>query len=189
MKLLSCEEPGLDDERFNTEFCNLIRFKHPNIVRFLGYCYDTRTELVEFHGRVIAAERIYRALCFEYLHNGSLDRYLCGMTILRLMYVLSMCSTHFRSYICIRLPRYTLLIFADESSGLDWNTRYSIIRAICEGLKYLHEGERPTYHLDLKPGNILLDMNMVPKLADFGLSRIFRENFTTRVTPNHYGTR
>ncbi|XBI60650.1 hypothetical protein VPH35_041555 [Triticum aestivum] len=60
-------------------------------------------------------------------------------------------------------------IVFDECNGLDWQTRYKIIKGACEGLKYLHEGfEKPFYHLDLKPDNILLDKNMVPKLADIG---------------------
>uniref|UniRef100_A0ACD5VAF5 Uncharacterized protein n=2 Tax=Avena sativa TaxID=4498 RepID=A0ACD5VAF5_AVESA len=63
---------------------------------------------------------------------------------------------------------------SDESCGLDWQTRFNIIRGICEGLNYLHNGSKdPIYHLDLKPANILLDKNMVPKIGDFGLSRLF----------------
>ena len=70
------------------------------------------------------------------------------------------------------------IIIADASSGLDWDTRYKIIRGICDGLHYLHEewqAGTPIIHRDLKPANILLDDNMVPKIADFGLSRLFGE--------------
>uniref|UniRef100_R7W786 non-specific serine/threonine protein kinase n=1 Tax=Aegilops tauschii TaxID=37682 RepID=R7W786_AEGTA len=64
--------------------------------------------------------------------------------------------------------------FKQECDGLDWQTRYEIIKGICEGLKYLHEGfKEPIYHMDLKPDNILLDENMMPKLADFGLSKLY----------------
>ncbi|CAN6361268.1 unnamed protein product, partial [Urochloa humidicola] len=67
---------------------------------------------------------------------------------------------------------------SDASSGLDWDTRYKIIEGICNGLHYLHEEWQPStpiIHRDLKPANILLDDNMVPKIADFGLSRLFGE--------------
>ncbi|KAL6639789.1 hypothetical protein ACP70R_022611 [Stipagrostis hirtigluma subsp. patula] len=84
------------------------------------------------------------------------------------------------------------LLFADdiyENHGFDWHTRYAIIKGICEGLKYLHEDLKPPiYHLDLKPANILLDENMVPKIADFGLSRLF-EDEQTRITKSCIGTR
>uniref|UniRef100_A0A0E0ME10 Protein kinase domain-containing protein n=1 Tax=Oryza punctata TaxID=4537 RepID=A0A0E0ME10_ORYPU len=54
-----------------------------------------------------------------------------------------------------------------ESSGIDWHTRFNIIKGICEGLHFLHKGsERPIIHLDIKPGNILLGNNMLPKIAD-----------------------
>ena len=77
---------------------------------------------------------------------------------------------------------------ADEFSGLEWHTRFKIIKKTCEGLKYIHkELEEPIYHLDLKPDIILLDKDMVPKIADFGLSRIFG-NESARTAHGPYGT-
>ncbi|KAM0850644.1 hypothetical protein ACQ4PT_052945 [Festuca glaucescens] len=62
---------------------------------------------------------------------------------------------------------------SDGSCGLDWHTCYAIIRGVCEGLNYLHNGSKdPIFHLDLKPANILLNKVMIPKIADFGLSRL-----------------
>ncbi|KAM3271516.1 hypothetical protein ACQJBY_041985 [Aegilops geniculata] len=62
---------------------------------------------------------------------------------------------------------------SDESGGLDWHTRYKIILGVSEGLNFLHNGPKgPVYHLDLKPANILLDNSWMPKIGDFGLSRL-----------------
>jgi len=66
--------------------------------------------------------------------------------------------------------------------------RYAIIKGICNGLKYLHEElKSPIYHLDLKPANILMDENMMPKICDFGLSRFFGEE-STQITRSCIGT-
>jgi serine/threonine protein kinase len=67
---------------------------------------------------------------------------------------------------------------ADVSSGLDWHTRCKIIEGICFGLRYLHD--ESIIHLDLKPANILLDEHFLPKITDFGLSRLFDRNQTIR---------
>uniref|UniRef100_A0ACD5WPZ8 Uncharacterized protein n=1 Tax=Avena sativa TaxID=4498 RepID=A0ACD5WPZ8_AVESA len=77
---------------------------------------------------------------------------------------------------------------SDEYSGHSWSTRYKIIKGICEGLKYLHEELKPPiYHLDLKPANVLLDKNMLPKISDFGLSKLFGEE-QTQIISNDRGT-
>ncbi|CAL4995150.1 unnamed protein product [Urochloa decumbens] len=85
------------------------------------------------------------------------------------------------------LPRGSLQNYiADPSAVLEWRTRYQIIRGICEGLHYLHEEN--IVHRDLKPANILLDHNMVPKIADFGLSQCFDENQSTYYTSEQFGS-
>nr|XP_025877485.1 mannose/glucose-specific lectin-like [Oryza sativa Japonica Group] len=78
---------------------------------------------------------------------------------------------------------------SDESSGFDWCTRYNIIKGTCEGVNYLHNGPQGhIFHLDLKPGNILLDKNNVPKIADFGLSRLFEKTLSHHTTKVVIGT-
>nr|ABG48658.1 nonfunctional Rpg1 [Hordeum vulgare subsp. spontaneum] len=69
-----------------------------------------------------------------------------------------------------------------ESCKLDWDRCYKIIKGICEGLHYLHNAVPPIYHGDLKPGNILLDKDMVAKIGDFGLSRVFDTTQTYMTT-------
>uniref|UniRef100_A0A8R7Q931 Protein kinase domain-containing protein n=1 Tax=Triticum urartu TaxID=4572 RepID=A0A8R7Q931_TRIUA len=78
------------------------------------------------------------------------------------------------------LPKGSLdKYISDASTGLDWPTRLKIIEGISYGLQYLHEqSDGPIIHLDLKPGNILLDENMIPKITDFGLSRLFDQKQT-----------
>nr|CDM87048.1 unnamed protein product [Triticum aestivum] len=66
----------------------------------------------------------------------------------------------------------------DELRGLEWSIRYEIIKGICHGLHYLHE-EKNIIHMDLKPGNIMIDEDMVPKITDFGLSRLDKHTHTS----------
>jgi len=68
------------------------------------------------------------------------------------------------------------------SRGLQWRARYQIIRGICEGVQYLHRNN--IVHSELRPTKVLLDDNMVPKIAYFCLSRCLVEHQCRAITPN-----
>jgi disease resistance protein RPM1 len=74
------------------------------------------------------------------------------------------------------------------ASRKDWDSRFKIIKGICQGLRFLHTLDIPIIHMDLKPENILLDANMVPKIADFALSRVFGQEQTRLCTQTVVGS-
>ncbi|MCO5559475.1 hypothetical protein L7F22_013075 [Adiantum nelumboides] len=89
------------------------------------------------------AEGAERLLVYEYLKNKSLDLALFG-------------------------------VGAKFSSFLEWPVRRRIIMGAAKGLKYLHEDSRVRIiHRDIKASNILLDDKFYPKIADFGLAKLF----------------
>ncbi|CAA7394641.1 unnamed protein product [Spirodela intermedia] len=81
-------------------------------------------------------------------------------------------------------------LFGDQAAPtVGWKTRYQIILGIARGLAYLHESCRDCIiHCDIKPENILLDGEFVPKVADFGLAKLVRRDFS-RVLTTMRGTR
>ncbi|KAM3731653.1 hypothetical protein ACB098_12G180500 [Castanea mollissima] len=65
-------------------------------------------------------------------------------------------------------------IFEQNDNLLAWPKRFDIIIGIVRGLLYLHQDSRlQVIHRDLKASNILLDINLNPKISDFGLARTF----------------
>ncbi|KAF2948057.1 hypothetical protein DAI22_01g010000 [Oryza sativa Japonica Group] len=109
-------------EEFISEVSTIGRIHHINVVHLVGFC----------------SEEIRRALVYEYMPRGSLDKY----------------------------------IFSSERS-FSWDKLNEIALGIARGINYLHQGcDMQILHFDIKPHNILLDVNFVPKVADFGLAKL-----------------
>ncbi|MED6204588.1 hypothetical protein PIB30_010442 [Stylosanthes scabra] len=112
-------------EEFMNEVISISRTSHVNIVSLLGFCY----------------EKNKRALIYEFMLNGSLDKFI-----------------HRKGS-------------PNTNCDLDLNILYKIAIGIAQGLEYLHRGcSTRIVHLDIKPQNILLDEYFCSKISDFGLA-------------------
>ncbi|XP_031499902.2 rust resistance kinase Lr10-like [Nymphaea colorata] len=125
-----------DGEEFCNEVATIGRIHHVNVVRLLGFC----------------VEGSRRALVYEFMANGSLEKFINTSTI----------ADH-------HLSRERL---------------HGIALGIARGIEYLHQGcDRRIIHFDIKPHNILLDLDFTPKISDFGLAKSYgRERSIVTIT-------
>ncbi|CAN4096395.1 unnamed protein product [Withania somnifera] len=80
-------------------------------------------------------------------------------------------------------------LFGNKKELLNWDTRFRIIEGIAQGLLYLHKYSRlKVIHRDLQSSNILLDVDMNPKISDFGIARIFGRQESEANTKRIVGT-
>ncbi|XP_042515031.1 MDIS1-interacting receptor like kinase 1-like [Macadamia integrifolia] len=72
---------------------------------------------------------------------------------------------------------------------VDWVSRYNVAVGVAHGLAYLHHDCHPSViHRDVKSNNILLDENLEPRIADFGLAKMMiRKNQTVSMVAGSYG--
>ncbi|KAH0875581.1 hypothetical protein HID58_072943 [Brassica napus] len=66
------------------------------------------------------------------------------------------------------------LFVRQDVPPLDWAKRFKILLGTAEGMAYLHEESNlRIIHRDIKLSNILLEHDFTPRIADFGLARLF----------------
>ncbi|WRX28565.1 Serine-threonine/tyrosine-protein kinase [Theobroma cacao] len=76
-------------------------------------------------------------------------------------------------------------ILFGKNLNLSWSTRYDKCLGVARGLAYLHEESSVRIlHRDVNASNILLGSNLIPKISDFGLAKLFddkKTHISTRV--------
>ncbi|KAJ3673612.1 hypothetical protein LUZ60_005604 [Juncus effusus] len=119
---------GQGKKEFRAEVSIIGSIHHVHLVKLRGFC----------------AEGPHRLLAYEYLSNGSLDRWIFHNNKNE-----------------------------NEKQVLDWNQRYNIALGTAKGLAYLHHDcDSKIIHCDIKPENVLLDEHFVAKVSDFGLAKL-----------------
>lgn len=78
-----------------------------------------------------------------------------------------------------------MIVAEEKSLQLGWSDRFEICLGVAKGLAYMHEESNPRIvHRDVKASNILLDSDLIPKLSDFGLAKLYddkKTHISTRV--------
>ncbi|GLT67558.1 hypothetical protein SLA2020_398560 [Shorea laevis] len=138
VKVLERSSERAAEEQFMAEVGTIGRTYHINLVRLYGFCYDHHMS----------------ALVYEFMENGSLDKYLFG-----------------------------------EKGMIEWEQLQEIATGTAKGIAYLHEEcQQRIIHYDIKPGNVLLDANFSPKVADFGLAKFCNRDLTHVSNTGYRGT-
>ncbi|WOG97306.1 hypothetical protein DCAR_0416646 [Daucus carota subsp. sativus] len=115
-------------QEFINEVATIGRIHHVNVVQMIGFCFEGSK----------------RALVFEFMPNGSLEKYI--------------------------FPRDG----EEEHISLSCEKMYEISSKVAAGIDYLHRGcDMRILHFDIKPHNILLDEDFNPKISDFGLAKLY----------------
>ncbi|XP_031122589.1 probable LRR receptor-like serine/threonine-protein kinase At3g47570 [Ipomoea triloba] len=102
-----------------------------------------------------------------------------------LVKVITSCSNlDFKALILEYMPNGSLHKWLySHNYFLDIYQRLGIMMDIANALEYMHHGHSfPVVHCDLKPGNILLDENMVAHVGDVGIAKLLDKDKTTKQT-------
>ncbi|XP_041026365.1 probable L-type lectin-domain containing receptor kinase S.5 [Juglans microcarpa x Juglans regia] len=125
-------------QEFIAEVTTIGSLHHKNLVKLIGWCYERRELL----------------LVYEFMPNGSLDKFIYGDENLGM-----------------------------EEQNLSWEKRHIIIYGVAQALDYLHNGcAKRVLHRDIKASNIMLDSDFNARLGDFGLARTVQQSGKTHHT-------
>ncbi|KAJ6804183.1 putative receptor-like protein kinase [Iris pallida] len=109
-----------------------------------------------------------------------------------LVKIISTCSNlEFKALVLEFIPNLSLdkQLHSENQCLLTLLQRINIMLDVSLGLEYLHhQHPHVIVHCDLKPSNILLDVNMVAHVSDFGIAKLMLIDNNSIVTTTNIGT-
>ncbi|KAL7260410.1 hypothetical protein ACSBR1_006135 [Camellia fascicularis] len=119
-------------QEFINEISTIGRIHHVNVAKLLRFC----------------SEGSYRALVYEYMPDGSLDKH--------------------------------IFLKKGKAQSFTLEKLLEIALGTARGIEYLHCGcDVCIFHFDIKPHNVLLNQNFVPKVTNFGLAKFYPKEYNT----------
>ncbi|GLT43702.1 hypothetical protein SLA2020_176340 [Shorea laevis] len=141
----------LTDQEAAKELEYLGRIKHPNLVPLTGYC--------------LAGDQ--RIAIYDYMENGNLQNLLHDLP-------LGVQATEDWSTDTWEEDNNAIQNVGSEGLLTTWRFRHKIALGTARALAFLHHGCFPSIiHRDVKASSVYLDLNLEPRLSDFGLAKIF----------------
>ncbi|CAL1536052.1 unnamed protein product [Lymnaea stagnalis] len=84
------------------------------------------------------------------------------------------------------MPKGTLAQYINVNDVLNEDKIRTFTRQILEGVSYLHTRKIPIIHRDIKAQNVLLEDDINIRLADFGVSKMLKDNTQARTCTGTY---
>lgn len=142
----------MTDQEAARELEYLGRIKHPNLVPLTGFC--------------LAGDQ--RIAIYDYMENGNLQNLLHDLP-------LGVQATEdWSTDTWEEDDNNSIQNIGSEGLLTTWRFRHKIALGTARALAFLHHGcSPPIIHRDVKASSVYLDLNLEPRLSDFGLAKIF----------------
>ncbi|KAI9073130.1 hypothetical protein K1719_044907 [Acacia pycnantha] len=135
------------------------------------------------NGKVVAIKKLtlhhFNKIDEEFESEVKLISNVHHRNLVRLLGCCSKAHNRILVYEYMKNKSLDIYLYGEKKGYLNWKQRYEVILGIARGLAYLHEEFHVCIiHRDIKTQNILLDDDLQPRIADFGLARLMPEDKT-----------